>query len=90
MKKACLSISLFFLFISLSCKKADPITSAAKCTTALATDYTKAWTEFAQDPSNTEKCKKAYDILGQLVNCPFVDAKSKAEYQALLKDNPCK
>lgn len=88
MKKSLISATTILLFFSLSCKKAASVDPAA-CSGTLSTDFSAAFTAFSADPTNKTKCQNAINILGRLVDCPFVSATDKTSYQEFLKEKPC-
>lgn len=90
MKKSILKFTVIALFLTLGCsKKASNVTPAA-CSNTIANEYSDAFNAWIADPTNNTKCKKVFDILGTLINCPGVNAVTKGEYQKLLNDSPCK
>ncbi len=88
MKKTFLNFSLLLVLFTTNCnKKSNP--TPAQCSNTIANEYAAAIQAFAADPTNKTKCQNVVSILNNLVNCPGVTAVAKAEYEKLLKDNPC-
>lgn len=88
MKKIALSATTILLVFSLSCKKKESVDPAA-CAGTLSTEFSAAFTAFSADPTNKAKCQTAINALGKIINCPFVTAADKADYQEFLAEKPC-